>query len=212
MNNGSPVPKHPPKPDAFEMFCYAEEFRASFDLLISAHEWILNARSTAISRVSQPGSEEWKAAFGKFFEIIPGQVSAQVLSALSLEIYLKCLHRVRRRKPPRGHNQKEIFDALSRKDRLDIEKRYLENYKGPTEALSWKQKVTLDSALNRASVYFTGIRYGYERPSPRSPEIEGMPGLLGNIGIPNATLSVRAVILSKHPEWEQRFLERRSLL
>ena len=126
-------------------------------------------------------------------------IPSSVLLAFSLEIFLKCLMQVRGNNPIRGHKTKELFSELSLRDRRHI------GHMFRSERATRGDTVSLKSVFARASNYFDEMRYGYEKPVPRLPA--------GGIkGLDLAAEAVRLVILDKHPDWQQRYLDRESFL
>jgi hypothetical protein len=204
MTLGSLMAKIPQKPDAFDMFCYASEYREAAKMLCGAYLQITQQRVAAMGEAlkQRHATPKWMP--------IPGQVATQVLLALSIEIYLKCLRRVRGRAPLKGHVLRQFFAALSLKDRRAIQRRYAITCKTfKVNPITGKKRlVSIESALARAEAYFLFVRYGYELPTPRAPFADGSRG---NSGMWEFVDAVRAVILDKHPDWETLCLERKSL-
>ena len=157
-----------------------------------------------IRQLQDGPSEEYKAAWNSLFERDIGGVSYLILQSFCLEIYLKCLHRIRGREPPRGHDQKKLFYALSRSDRSRIEKiclKYCSNSVRDPVTGKVRKVWDTDSVLDRSSDLFTKARYGYELPV----------AIGGNAGMQEVIFAIDLIIIGKHPDWLERFARLRSI-
>jgi hypothetical protein len=139
------------------------------------------------------GTFYWKAAasLGRESDRAHYAYAQLVIGALSLEVYLKCLHRIRRR-IEWGHEIKKLFDSLSKADRAAITKHY--------EAAAKSKDI--EAALIRANTLFTDARYAFEGEPWRAEHYKGVPV---NKGANELIVAVRAVILSVYPEWQARY-------
>lgn len=180
-------------PDAFEMFCFASLYQqGASDIQRSMIEnnFVADESTAIVTRNNHVAGL-----------VIP----SSILLCLSFEVYLKCLCAARGQMTLVEHNTRKLFMALEKDDQSVIERRFAEN---AGSGLAFK-KMELESVLRRTSSYFTKMRYGYEMPVPRMPkpkedDVRGIYGLL------SAVKAVRSVILDAHPDWQQRFLDRKS--
>lgn len=202
------------KPDGFEMFCFAEEFRQSVSILHKSLLATYNSRTKAIRDEldlakdgENPFTEKAKRLMDEQNNFVYGGLASKVVAALCLELFIKCLHRVRGRTPPWGHKYKVIYRQLSIRDRQKIQQHYMSNsakwFRDPHtgKKIVWP----IENVLERAELQFTQLRYGYELLS------EARSTLRGNAGIRDLTMAIRSRILEKHPDWESRIRERCSL-
>ena len=198
----------------FEIFCYAEEYLQTVKLLDNVTMLLKVERSKALDKDIEGARPEMLSSLMKRRSYItPGSISRHVLLSLSLEIFLKCLHSIRGNEIPRGHSCKNLFEKLSSEDQNMIETEYLTmvepRYTILNHVTNEYHPPSLNSVLEKAKYYFVDLRCGYERPSPRSPSHGGSRG---NLGIYQAVLTVRKVILSAHNDWDRQFEERNTLL
>jgi hypothetical protein len=185
---GSRVPK---KPDGFEMFCFASLYQEGASAVqdFSLSNQVVTNKST--------GMLEQNSHMRSL--IIP----SSILLVLSFEVYLKCLKRVRGRKLVYGHDTRKLFSALSQSDQRLLARRFKEFGK---EGVGFRG-MSLNSILDRTASYFIDMRYGYEKPIPRMPTDGEVTGIFG---LSRAVHAVRSVILDKHPDWHQRYMEMES--
>jgi hypothetical protein len=124
--------------------------------------------------------------------------------AFSLELYLKCLYRIRRRHGRGGHNVSELFNGLSKRDRENIERHVNEVIDDEPaftrESVRLNVPIDIASILQRTSNMFPVGRYWHEGILP-SPDAKGNRSNLGTTALIEAI--VRA-IYDVHPEWEGR--------
>lgn len=157
--------KRAAKASGFEMFCYATSY--------------------------------WKAAalLGRAKNIVPYIIPWHVLEVLALEVYLKCLRRVRGKAPLARHPIHDLFNDLSQADRRAISKYFKRII--AHEVYGIAGPMNLKSVIDRASDMFTIVRYGYEG-APWPTDVRGQKG---NVGVSQAIMALREVIAEKHPDW-----------
>lgn len=193
------MPKHASnkKPDAFEMFCFANCYYEAAAVLT-----VCRVQKDLAIHVSI-GDRVENVEFNRNATII----SSSVLLILSLEVFLKCLIRIRGRKPPRIHDVSELFAMLSAKDRRSLRRLFL-TFPGYYEG---KKRMGIKSAVRAASSFFNDIRYGYEiSKGMRMPllSVTAASTGRGTAGLCDVALATRSLILTKHPDWQQKYSAR----
>lgn len=122
--------------------------------------------------------------------------------SFALEMYLKCLHRIRRRKNVWGHNIGVLFDKLSRKDKKTITAYLLDFVRGhPDYLLMFSKGVSFDAAeVARRATSFAKARYWSELELPS----EDGQGFVGNMGVGSLIDAVVRLILELRPDWPDK--------
>lgn len=121
---------------------------------------------------------------------------------MSLEIHLKCLHRVRRRYIE-GHDVRMLFDKLSKADKRRIKEifnRAMKDHACYAEILASGVPLDVESVLTRASNMFVAMRYCYEGKWLTRDS----SGWVGNAGVDRLADSIRDLIIELHPEYAER--------
>jgi hypothetical protein len=180
------MPRRATKADAFEMFCFASLYHQGASLLYHAE-------------LTPPLNFNNRTLSGMF-------VPRSVLLSFSFELYLKCLKRVRGKSPLTGHDTRTLFSDLSPRDRRLIKLKFVEIRES---LLKNTTPLLLDNVIERTRNYFPQMRYGYEQPSPRLPS---GPDIIGIGGLDDAAEAVRQVVLLRHADWHQRYLDRENFL
>jgi len=187
------------KPDAFEMFCFASAYYdAAAALTVFRFE-----KGRAIRMSVGEGIED-DLEINRNATII----SSSVLLILSLEVFCKCLIRIRGKKPPKTHDVGELFALLSPKDRRSLKRIFLA-FPGYYDG---KKRMGIKAAVSAASSFFMDIRYGYEMAKgTRMPllSVTAASTGRGTAGLCDLALAARSLILAKHPDWAQRYSARR---
>lgn len=119
--------------------------------------------------------------------------------AFSLELYLKTLHRVRRRYVE-GHDIEAIFRRLTVTDQQAIELRYNARIMAHRQyhlAVAHGLKLDLDSVLRRCKDAFIKIRYWHEGKMPSQND----DGKVSNAGTGTMCDAIRDYIIDLRPEW-----------
>ena len=122
--------------------------------------------------------------------------------AFSLELHLKCLHRVRRRYSV-GHNAKRIFEKLSKADRkriAELHDKKVKKHPGYSQTVSVKCGTDFESVLVRASDLFEKTRYWHEQILPHADSL----GAQGSFGMDCLIDAVKDVILESKPDLLER--------
>ena len=144
-------------------------------------------------------AREWttKEVVGSNAQMIMARVTNH---AFALELYLKCLIAIETNaKPPRGHNHKDLFNALTKRSQQRAESYYNEHMRCDPGTPGWiaeyRQQgmdpndfLNLRVALSKAVGAFEMYRYAYERNLTSY-----MLGPLEPV--------VRQIILEQKPEW-----------
>jgi hypothetical protein len=191
------------KPDAFEMFCFANAYYEAAAILMLCHGWSFEKDGKHMIQLSAgPGAKD--------IELNPNAaiISSSVLLILSLEVFLKCLIRVRGRMPLREHDVSKLFAMLSAKDQRSIKRIFLA-FPGYYEGT---KRMGIESALAAASSFFVRMRYGYEiAHGARMPLLTVTPASKnrGTAGFCDVALATRSLILAKYPDWVRRYSARR---
>lgn len=122
-----------------------------------------------------------------------------VNEAFALELFIKCLHRIRRRNV-RGHDVHKLFRRLSKADQKTIAKYYDEIVTSHPMYLDFSSLVKFDveSVLLRSRSTFTTIRYWHEGVRP-STDAEGKSS---NAGTGSLSDAIRKLILELRPQWK----------
>lgn len=128
-----------------------------------------------------------------------------VNEALSLELYLKCIHILRRRRPRKfGHDVCKLFSNLSKSDRRSLREYYdqlLAQYPLALKILRDGVLIDIESVLQRANGIFESMRYWHELPQfPK--DSNGRSTSAGTSVLINACIQF---LLEVRPDWQQRF-------
>jgi hypothetical protein len=119
--------------------------------------------------------------------------------SFSLELHLKCLHRLRRRRIT-GHNVQRIFERLGKADQKRITRYLAERLEQiPEFKVASASGIPFDihSVLMRASDMFTKSRYWYELELPAADA----KGYSGTHGIGQLIDAVNRYIIELRPDW-----------
>jgi hypothetical protein len=122
--------------------------------------------------------------------------------SFALELYLKCLHRIRRRKVW-GHDIKKLYDQLSVVDRKKISQYLLDIVRGHADyLLMYSKGVPFDaeSVAMRASKMFARARYWSDLDLPDPDD----KGFVTNAGIGNFADAIRKLILELRPDYDDQ--------
>ncbi len=125
--------------------------------------------------------------------------------AFALELYLKCLHRIRRRRGRKvwGHDTKSLFDTLSKADKKTLSKYLLEIVRQhPDYLLMFSKGISFDASAvaQRASATFAKGRYWSDMNLPNGDD----DGFVTNAGVGNLCDAIVKLILELRPDWEER--------
>jgi hypothetical protein len=121
-----------------------------------------------------------------------------VVSALAVELFLKCLICIETGRSPRGHNLRQLYDQLAPDTRRDIAAIWQRELV-PLRAPMWNEMERLagkpvprdlPTALLVSNKSFEKVRYLYEG------ELDGITYVLTDM-----PTILRRIILHKHPEW-----------
>jgi HEPN domain-containing protein len=171
------------EPEAVNIFIVAEQFRNAGKLatLIPVMASDIPAL-TGVSRMYLP-------------------TASMVSGALSLELYFKCLIRMRGKPYPRGHNLERLFHSIKPDDQVTI-KRHFEEHSEQVQEYVERQYRDSGRPLPKPNLFecclfvskdaFALLRYSFERGMP--PDT----GWLGDAIVECA----RQTILDEHPDWE----------
>ena len=172
------------QPKALSVFVVAEQFRFAAKL------------ATAIPRLATENP-----LFGFARDVPHMPTAAMTNSALSLELYFKCLVRMRRKPFVREHDLQRLFGLIDPRDRAKI-RSYFDANSGNMRAYVTREYqksgrpvpiVTLDWALSASKDAFVRMRYLFERGADKDT------GWLGDVIAEGA----RRAILDAHPDWER---------
>jgi len=130
-----------------------------------------------------------------------------VNAALALELFIKSLHLIRRRRAKAwGHDIEKLFKDLSKSDKKSITK-HLENVLSShplkNEMLDAGILVDIESILLRSKGMFDKQRYWFEKP----PLGRDSDGRATDAGIEPLTNAVYNFILELKPDWKERYEE-----
>lgn len=128
----------------------------------------------------------------------------------ALELFLKCLHRIRGHKH-RGHNTEKLFNALGTKDQITIDRYLLEIVQRHKDyTLMCEKGVRFDAGfvVQRARTAFETARYWFEGKLPDADD----DGFVSNAGIGNLCDAIRKLILDSNPTWTEHELNFRFAL
>ena len=124
------------------------------------------------------------------------------IETLALELYLKCLHKIRRRRVW-GHDITQLFDKLSNADKKTISKSLLEIVRQHADYFtmcSLGVSFDAESVAQRASNAFEKARYWCELNLPDADD----QGHISNAGIGNFSDAIVRLILKLRPDWNER--------
>jgi hypothetical protein len=125
-----------------------------------------------------------------------------VTESFSLELHIKCLHRLRRRNLW-GHDVRELFYKLSKRDQRQTAK-YLQEVVSQhplySQATSEGIHLDVDSILMRASNMFMRARYWHELEMPNRDSY----GHATTAGIGPLSDAVMQLILDLRPDWREK--------
>jgi hypothetical protein len=124
-----------------------------------------------------------------------------VNEALCLELYLKCMHRLRRRYG-RTHDIKELFATLSRADQKKIMTNFQQIMAEPEVVRQMPDDVdvSFESVLQRSRDIFVKGRYWHEGELPSRDTY----GDASNAGVGVLIAAVRELIFQLQPDWENK--------
>jgi hypothetical protein len=183
-NPNQPVPV---EYDAQTVFCYAEAFSKSAELLFPQ----LRRGGTPIGR-------------GMIAPKIPVHISkladtapSATVDSFALELYLKCLHMMDHGIPVRGHDLKAIYAKLKPNTRSRLRTNYAaEVSKSPAVATMRKSVrrkfVGFQAYLNVSNLAFMQMRYLFEGNSHGKQQVAYWPLL---------RLAARKSVLDIMPDW-----------
>ncbi len=121
---------------------------------------------------------------------------------MRFELYLKCLHKIRRRNKW-GHDIAKLFDDLVPADKKAIAKSLLEIVKEHADypaMASAGVSFDAESVAQRASTAFTHARYWFELNLPDADD----KGYVSNAGIGNFSDAIVRLISTLRPDWNER--------
>jgi hypothetical protein len=159
--------------DPRRIFLVAEQFRRSAGVLLN--ELVPATAAT----ISMDGDDPYRMS-----PII-------AMCAFSFELFLKCLIVHDGGTPPKMHNLKEIFAALSPSRRREIEEQYDEKRRNSQTAN--RPDLTVERVIEQSAGAFKSHRYIYELDNPRDVTPYTVQ-VLANV--------VQKMILALHPEWD----------
>lgn len=126
----------------------------------------------------------------------PYGISIVMLQTLSVEVFLKCIHRLRDCKIPPHHNLSELYKSLPDDDQLTLSEMFLavaQSRGGNPENLS------LADVLSRSKRLFEAIRYAYEEDHPGMPTDSHIVPV--NLGLNSTILAIRDFIKRERPDF-----------
>lgn len=129
-----------------------------------------------------------------------------VCEAFSLELFIKCLHAIRRRIPKKKHDVEALYQGLSKADRKTIAKYFYEIVQAhPQHDLALKHGITfdVDSVLQRTRDTFIRVRYWHEKQPP-SPDASGK---VSNAGVGSLCDALNQFIDELRPQWRTMSLD-----
>jgi hypothetical protein len=133
------------------------------------------------------------------FRIFP----TQTLQALSLELFIKCLHKTRRRTFKFKHDITDLLAGISRSDRKKIEA-YLQ--KGLSQHPQFEGlkalgiQFDIDSIAKRSADMFLRARYWHELVLPARDD----KGFAGNFGLLTLCEAIRDLLFEINPDWRSK--------
>jgi hypothetical protein len=129
----------------------------------------------------------------------PYGIAQVVLQTLSLEVFLKCVHRLRGNDIPPVHNLKDLFGTLAPGDQKTLS----DMFAAIAKARHGNPKnLALLDVLDRSKRLFEAIRYAYEEEHPGMPsDADTVPA---NEGLNDAILAIRDFIKSEKPDYGPR--------
>ncbi|HUT88887.1 MAG TPA: hypothetical protein VMY37_05300 [Thermoguttaceae bacterium] len=132
-----------------------------------------------------------------------------VNGAFALELYIKCVHYVRRRRSKKktfGHELPMLFNNLSKSDKSRIQyhlDRVLEKHPLTVQMIESGILLDIDSILARADGMFDRQRYWHEHP----PFGRDASGRAASAGVEPLTNALMLFLLELRPEWNERFCQ-----
>ena len=123
-----------------------------------------------------------------------------VCEAFALELFIKCLHHIRRRTKVRGHDVEALFGILSKNDKRKVVKYYQEIVQLHPEyqmALKHGIRFDVDSVLLRAKESFIKLRYWHEHNPPSADS----SGHISNAGVGSLCDALHRLIDEARPDW-----------
>jgi hypothetical protein len=124
------------------------------------------------------------------------------IEAFALELYLKCLHKIRRRSVW-GHDITKLFEKLSKADKKTISKSLLEivrQHPAYTAMCAFGVSFDAESVAKRANNAFANARYWSELNLPDADD----RGHISNAGIGNFSDAIVSLISKLRPDWKER--------
>jgi hypothetical protein len=123
-----------------------------------------------------------------------------VCEAFSLELFLKCLHAIRRRKVKKNHDVEALFRDLSKADKKIVTKYFHGIVQLHIEyrlALQHGLTFNIDSVLQRTKDSFVRVRYWHEGQRPNADA----SGKVSNAGVGSLCAALKRLIDELRPEW-----------
>jgi hypothetical protein len=178
-----PLPAKPtkPAPQPLAIFVIAEQF------------YWASVLATRVFRDATAGDERLQ----RYIRGVPNMDSAtNACAAFSLELYFKCLIRIRRKPPATGHNLGKLFNAIAKRHQIAI-RRYFNRNCNDLRAYLEREfaraipEPLFDYVLANSKDAFEKMRYAYEGHPPDT-------GWLASDILHGA----RNQILKMHPDWK----------
>jgi hypothetical protein len=120
--------------------------------------------------------------------------------AFALELFLKCLHRVRRRRI-KGHDVVKLFEKLGSNDRKTIRTNYnliVATHPQAHKCIEAGVSLDLEDVLQRSRTTFTTVRYWHEGNTPSRDR----NGYVSNAGTGSLSDAIRKLLLDLRPQWK----------
>lgn len=124
-----------------------------------------------------------------------------VNEAFALELFIKCVHRVRRR-DLWGHDVQYMFGKLTKRDRKAITQRYdaiVQRHPLYDKFVDMGVALDIDSVLMRSKDAFPRVRYWHERTMPN----RDAQGKVSNAGVGSLCDAIMQFLVELRPAWAQ---------